>query len=517
MEIRRIDGQQVVDYMAKDFDSLLRAMRDRIPEKLPEWTDFDNAADFGKVLLDAQAHALDIISYYQDRIANEAFLGTAQERRSVIEHLKLIGYRLATAVPAATNLTITFPAGFTDTVTLQRGDAFATRSRPDAPSVRFEYTGETQIIDATQLPPDRTYQFPVEEGRLIREDVLGISDGSPNQRFQLAHGGLMLRSIGESGTVNRDIEIWTQLGAVIDDSWSLQDSLAFSQEQAHDYVIEIDQDDRATIVFGDGTFGAMVPNGATIRARYRVGGGALGNVAARSIDTIADAPALTLAGATVVNPTRATGGAERESIDHAVLHAPSVFRSLNRAVTGADYEALALNFKGVGKVRAEHGNWNNVTLFVAPEGGGFVSDVLKANLLAYFEDKRPLSTIITIKDVDYVKIYVTATVGLAAYYAQSDMREIIQEAVAALLAFDRVQFAQSVYLSKFYEAIEAIPGVEYVTISEFRRDAGSGPAVAEAGKFDLRENELPQLPDDPDDPVDQPYLGGLQLTLEGGY
>lgn len=517
MEIKRTNGQQVVDYAARDFDSLLGAMRDLIPAKLPEWTDYDSAADFGKVLLELHAHTLDIVGYYQDRIANEAFLGTARERRSIIEHLNLIGYRLATAAPAATNLTIIFPAGFASTAALRPGDAFATKSRKDAPSVRFEYTGDARTIESSQLPPDRTYTIPVEEGRLIEEDILGVSDGSPNQRFQLGHAGLILRSIGESGEVNRDIDVWTTLGSIIDDSWSLQESVAFSREEAHDYVVEIDQDDRATLVFGDGAFGAIVPNGATIRARYRIGGGALGNVAAGAIDTIVDAPALTLVGATVTNPSKATGGAERESIDHAVLHAPSVFRSLKRAVTAADFEALALNFKGVGKVHAERGNWNYVTLYVAPEGGGLVSDVLKANLLAYFEDRRPLSTLIEVADVEYVKIYVTATVGLAAYYAQSEMRETIQQAVSELLAFEKVQFAQSVYLSKFYEAIEAIPGVDYVTITEFRRQGGTGADLEPSGKFDLGENELPQLPDDPDDPADQPYLGALQLTLEGGY
>ena len=52
------------------------------------------------MLLQLFAHMGDILSYYQDRVANESFLGTAQTRRSVIEHLRLIGYKLATAAPA---------------------------------------------------------------------------------------------------------------------------------------------------------------------------------------------------------------------------------------------------------------------------------------------------------------------------------------------------------------------------------------------------------------------------------
>src|SRR5882724_8621369 len=105
-EIRQVNGQPVIDYMARDYESLLQAMREQIPRKLPEWTDFANEADFGNVLLELFAHIGDILSYYQDRVANESFLGTARTRRGVIEHLRLIGYELGTAAPAAASLAL---------------------------------------------------------------------------------------------------------------------------------------------------------------------------------------------------------------------------------------------------------------------------------------------------------------------------------------------------------------------------------------------------------------------------
>ena len=96
-DLQKVDGQTVIDYMARDYDSLLLAMREMIPTKLPEWKDYESPADFGNVLLQLFAHMGDILSYYQDRLANESFLGTAQTRYSIIHHLRLIGYRLATA------------------------------------------------------------------------------------------------------------------------------------------------------------------------------------------------------------------------------------------------------------------------------------------------------------------------------------------------------------------------------------------------------------------------------------
>jgi hypothetical protein len=522
-ELKRSNGHEVIDYMARDYDSFLKSMRDLIPEKLPEWKEFESEVDFGNVLLQLFAHMADIISYYQDRIANESFLGTAQTRRSIIHHLRLVGYKLSTAAPASTTLTVTLtvPTSNNNTIAISRGDAFATKSQKDKPSVRFEYTRETPIkIDLSTLSEDpitNTKQYigeiPVEEGHLFKDEILGVSDGTPNMKFQLAHNGLILRSLGEGQKINKDIILITVLGETIEE-WTLRDSLAFSREAQKEFFIEIDEEDRATVFFGDDTLGAIPPPGATIKASYRVGGGLQGNVAADSIQTIVDANQLSLAGAMVTNPNPATGGADKETIGHAVQHSPNVFRSLKRSVTSEDYEALALDFKGVGKVRAEASNWNTITLFVAPEGGGHVSDVLKANLLAYFEDKRPLSAIIEIEDVDYVKIYVTAEIDVESYYSRDDIKEKVKNEAGDLLAFRNVDFAEPIYLSKFYEKIEDIDGVKGVHITEFRRPKQE-ENIEPSGKIVLNSNEIPSNPDDLDDEPD--YAGGIKVEIrEGG-
>lgn len=516
-EIKEIQGRPVINYMARDYESILQSMRSMIPSKLPEWKDFESEADFGNVLLQLFAHMGDILSYYQDRIANEAFLGTAQSRKSIIHHLRLIGYQLSTASPASAKLklTITVPDTNNDIVTINRGDAFATKSQKDKPSVRFEYTREQPfVINFSTIEPDpvtnkKHYEgfISVEQGRLIKEEVLGVSDGTANQEFTLAHPRLILRAPGQAGEINKDIVVISQIDEAYEE-WTLQESLAFSRELQKDFIIEIDEEDRASIIFGDNVFGAIPEKGAVIKATYRVGGGSHGNVLAHAIRTIVDAPQLALLGVEITNLEPATGGAERESIDHAVLQAPSVFRSLKRAVTAEDYEALALDFTGVGKVRAVPANWNVVKLYVAPQGGGHVSDILRANLLAYFEDKRLITTIIDIEDVDYVKIYVTAEIGVKGFYDKDEVKEQVKKEAGKLLAFNNVDFGQFIFLSKFYEAIEAIKGVEFVNITEFRRQL-SNIAIEPTGKIELRASEIPTVPDAPE------YAGGIRVVLEG--
>lgn len=520
-EITRTDGRAVVDYRARDYETFLDSMLRQVPTKLPEWKDYESEADFGRVLLELFAHMGDILSYYQDRVANESFLGTARTRRSIIHHLGLIGYRLSTAAPASASLTLSVPGEVDDVVEIARGAAFATASTKERPSVRFEYAlEEPLVIDFGAIDPDPetgrklSPPVPVEEGRLIEDEVLGESDGTADQSFPLGHAGLILRSRGAGSEIHRDLIVVSDLGGTPTE-WTPRETLAFSRAGQHDFVVEIDQDDRAVLRFGDGELGAVPAAGAQLRATYRVGGGGHGNVPANSISSVVDAPQLALLGTRVSHAEGATGGAERESIEHAVTHAPSVFRSHQRAVTAEDYRALALDFAGVGKVRAEATSWNVVTLYVAPEGGGQVSDVLEANLLAYFEDKRPLSTILEIDDVDYVDVFVSAEVQVKSYYSRADVTAQVRERAGGLLSFDQVDFGKTLYLSKVYEEIEGIEGVEFVNVTEFRREppVPGRPLdqVAGDGKVVILSSELARPPAAPE------YAGGIRVEARGGF
>ncbi len=64
--------------------------------------------DFTIAFLDSVATALDVLSFYQERYANEAYLRTARERLSVLEMAQLIGYELSPGVAASTHLAFSF-------------------------------------------------------------------------------------------------------------------------------------------------------------------------------------------------------------------------------------------------------------------------------------------------------------------------------------------------------------------------------------------------------------------------
>ena len=63
--------------------------------------------DFTIALLDAWAVTSDVLTFYQERIANESYLRTATERLSILEQSRLLGYQLAPGLAASTYLAFT--------------------------------------------------------------------------------------------------------------------------------------------------------------------------------------------------------------------------------------------------------------------------------------------------------------------------------------------------------------------------------------------------------------------------
>jgi hypothetical protein len=527
-------NRQVIDYMARDYQSFRKALVDLIPSKLPEWTD-RSEADFGIVLIELFAYMADILSYYQDRLANEAFLPTANERRSVINHLRLIGYEMAPAAPASAELSVIVGNNVNQIIEIRKGDQFATASSTDRESVTFEYTGDkVLLLDTSQaradsaLNPDGTKMtnfkempdpdvakrtpatsvtVPVREGRSIVGEVIGVSDGTSNQRHVLAQPRLLRDTLEIVVETDPPTPPWRlrqnlilsapaytddQLAA-LEQQGRIGSTLAFSRTADPDYAIETDEDDVTTVVFGDGQYGQIPPSGMRIIASYRVGGGTSGNVGAGQITVVSRAPQLQLLGAKVVNRAPASGGAEREAIEQAVKFAPTVFASMQRAVTADDYVALAKLFPGVSKARAEARNWNSITLYIAPSGSGEPpSDVLQSDLLAYFEDKRMLTTIIEIKGPDYAKINITADIKALPYFRNEDVWHDAETAIRDLFDFEKVDFKQTLYLSKIYEALESLHGIKSVFVDVFQQ-AGDASKIAQGGVINLGENQIPVL------------------------
>jgi hypothetical protein len=142
-----------IDYLAKDFLSFRRALSDFSALRYPDWRE-RSEADFGVMFMEALAALADDLSYQQDRIAAEATLETATQRRSVIQHARLVDYQPRPATSARTWLVCTvtgpaLPAGI-------RVEA----ATPDGGSVPFEIG--LGLADTTSYVVDTRWNAGIE-------------------------------------------------------------------------------------------------------------------------------------------------------------------------------------------------------------------------------------------------------------------------------------------------------------------------------------------------------------------
>ncbi len=82
-----------INYLAKDYGTFRRLMLDRLTQLMPAWRE-RSPADLGVTLVELLAYVADQLSYEQDAVATEAYLGTARRRISARRHARLVDYAM---------------------------------------------------------------------------------------------------------------------------------------------------------------------------------------------------------------------------------------------------------------------------------------------------------------------------------------------------------------------------------------------------------------------------------------
>jgi Baseplate J-like protein len=118
-----------IDYLAKDFGSFRSLMLDRLSVLAPGWTE-RATADVGVALVEMLAYVADELSYRQDAVGTEAYLGTARTRTSLRRHGRLVDYQIDDGCNARAWVRVQVSA---DGVVLDRGTTLLSRIADVAP------------------------------------------------------------------------------------------------------------------------------------------------------------------------------------------------------------------------------------------------------------------------------------------------------------------------------------------------------------------------------------------------
>lgn len=344
-------GSQL-DYSDKDFDAIRARLFNLISGVFPTWT-ARQVASFGTLLIELYSFVGDVLHKYQDNQAGDSRWSTATQRKNLIAMAKLIGFEPATATASQVDLVISMPSAQATDVDIPAGSICRTNSRSN--QVSFP-TLVDAVITAGSLSTTVTG-----ENSEVEEDVFTSSE-TPNYSIVLESTPYLDGSI-----------VLTAGNGVYSEVDDFLDSTSIDLH----FTVTVDQNDKATVRFGDGNNGA-IPTG-TITVSYKTGGGSVGVVEVGAVSVIEgnyQADDGTIVQLSVTNPAASTEATDRNTIEQIRQLAPLSLRVLNRTVSREDYEVNAKRVAGVVRALMLTSNENGAIsenagiLFIVPTGGG---------------------------------------------------------------------------------------------------------------------------------------------------
>lgn len=324
----------------------------------------------------------------------------------------------------------------------------------------------------------------------LRDEILGSSDGTPLQTFHLAQGPLLtgvslevrereppsgddLDELGENAVRDAtDAEgggVWVK--------WKEVDSFYGSSPTARHFTVDYQS---GKIHFGDGRRGQIPQDGknSIIARRYQVGGGSHGNVNVNTLTSLSKAIAYI---ESVNNFMPAAGGSDAETVEEAKERAPYHIKSRDRAVTGEDFEQMALRAStsiARAKCLPDPTHQGHVLLALVPKAEERGVDINKkllpsAEILRhvkkYLDERRLVGTVLHVIKPRYEEFSLKIALLRRSVGTSERLRRDIEERVRRFLHplsggrdGKGWPFGRPVLKSDLVHLVEEVPGVDAV-------------------------------------------------------
>jgi predicted phage baseplate assembly protein len=303
--------------------------------------------------------------------------------------------------------------------------------------------------------------------------ILGAgSAASPFQRFELKQLPLTYRAAAT------ELGAASELTVRVDDiAWIERDTLFGTAPRDRLFTLATDEQQRTFVQFGDGKRGARLPTGVNnVRASYRKGLGAVGNVGADSLTQLTARP---LGLKAVSNPQAAQGGTDPEPAEQARQSMPLMTRTLGRAVSVVDYEDFARAFAGVAKARAQMLQLRGgptVVITIAGPGGATISpdSPIWINLRAALAESGDPHVAVRLIGYQPSTFRVGLRVKCDLHREAKQVLAAVESALRTRFGFDARELGQPVQQSDVVAVAQAAPGV--IAIDLDRLYGGTRPS-----------------------------------------
>lgn len=439
---------QWVTYLHRSYKGIKAAILNRMQTVTPEITDQSESNVF-VVIINAVSGLFEQLNYYVDQVARESYISTARRYSSLIKLTRLIDYRVRAKIGATVDLTITAVDAQGDPVLLQADETLNADISVDDGTIEFLTQQKITILAGTS-----SVVVGARQRTALANDNLGTTTASADQVFAL----------------NEDYQHDTLQISINAVTWELQQTLAFSGPQDKHFIVEVDEDRQAWVVFGDGTNGEIPPTGQTVLGTYYTCRGISGNLEANTITTFNAAPTPPVQTPAidhyiVTNELPAVGGQDEEGIEEIRKHAPLSLRTLDRAVTLQDHIDLCNLVPGVGKAAVEFDEQlKKVLFYIAPAEGGTAPSQLLTDVVTYFSNKRMISTVIEALAAGETKLRITLDVTAKFRRNIVDTEADIREALTQAFGFNASDVNRRIRRSDIIALVDNLDKVDFLDL-----------------------------------------------------
>lgn len=436
-------------------------------ETNPEITDHSES-NILVVIISMFSGVAEMINYYIDNMAREAFITTARRYSSVVKHTRLIDYRIKSSIPASTNIQVTYLNSLNENtitaipITIPQGTQFFTNN-----NVVFISVSDV-IVEANT----NSINIPVEQKQYLLDIYMGNTTASEDSVYEIGtnyvHNSMLLKVGGEI--------------------WTLVDTLGRSGPEDKHYIVEITADRVAIIKFGDGINGKIPNAGLDILGNYYITQGSLGNVNANTINQtnfVFDTQAMDVSEVKITNPYSAVAGTDYESIEKIRRSAPLHLRTLDRAVTRQDYIDIAMLAPGVDKATVHFDCGKNVEVYISPNGGGIASTTLLESTKEYIDRRKMITTFIDVKPAGESQIILDVEVWARFRMDPIQTRADIINALEKAYNYEASGVNRSIRKSDIIALIDNLEKVDYLNLNSiylkpyYRRLNGNNELLAD--------------------------------------
>jgi predicted phage baseplate assembly protein len=387
------------------------------------------------------------------------------------------------------------PRGHTTSVISQISAGWLRARVSEAYEGQPQYSASPEITGASAFTIGGTADGMNAE--LIRDEVLGTSEGVAGQRFALLHPPVVAAEKPLTVEVSEGSEGWQE--------WNERPNFAASGAKDRHFVMDAVNGEiqlGLAVRLADGAlrnYGYVPEKGSYVRVPlYRSGGGSRGNVAPRTLSILkASIPYVER----VENRRAATGGVDGEDLEAAKVRGPILLRTRDRAVTAEDYEHISREAAPeVARVRTLTGGEGTdagvvkVLLVPAvPTDSGRLpfealipADETLERVTRRLDESRVIGTRIMVEPPVYRGVTIVAKLRARA---RTDPRRLQEQALETLFRYFHPTiggpdgsgwpFGRPVMSGEVYSALQALRGTELV---EEVRIFGADPITGERGK-----------------------------------